>query len=94
MNIPVAKPRTEAAAVAPVAETPNSLTRGRPSAEAWIAAARLNRARWRLLNAARPAPELWKMPTTKTRSPFFRQSPISTLIEYDSEIIDAIVMTG
>ena len=31
---------------------------------------------------ARPTPTLWKMPTTKTRSPFFRQNLIRTFTEY------------
>src|SRR5438093_13247350 len=78
--------RSEPAADPPIAEIPRSSIRCRPLAEAWIAAARRNRARWRFCSTARPVPTLWKMPTTKTRSPFFRQNFISNPIRYDLEI--------
>src|SRR5207249_5344180 len=82
INAPRTTLRTEAAADPPIAEIPCSSTRCRPLAEAWIAAARRNRARWRFCSAARPVPTLWKMPTTKTRSPFFRQNLIPNLTGY------------
>ena len=82
MNALTARLRTEAAADPPIAEIPCSSTRCRPLPEAWIAAARRNRARWRFCITARPASTLWKMPTTKTRSPFFRQNLIPNLTGY------------
>jgi hypothetical protein len=59
-----------------MAEIPCSSIRGRPLVEVWIVAARRNRARWRFCSTVRPVPALWKMPTTKTRSRFFRQNLI------------------
>ncbi|KAG0506320.1 MAG: hypothetical protein Udaeo_02930 [Candidatus Udaeobacter sp.] len=91
----ISAPRTtltiKAAADPPIAEIPCSSIRCRPLAEAWIAAARRNRARWRFFSTARPAPALWKMPTTKTRLPFFDQNLISTFTGcYRLGNIDAI----
>src|SRR6266699_6745971 len=87
-------PRTEAAADPPITEIPCSSTRCRPLAEAWTAATRRNRARWQFLSTARPVFGLWKMPTTKTRSPFFRQSLIPNLTRYDLEISTRLLNSG
>src|SRR5947207_9102465 len=94
MNTPLAKLTAEAAAAPQIAETPYSSIRGRPLAEAWIAAARRNRARWRFFSTARPVFGLWKMPTTKTRSPFFRQSLIPNLTGYDLGISTRLFNSG
>ena len=79
INAPRTTLRIKATVDPPIAEIPCSSIRCRPLAEAWIAAARRNRARWRFCSTARPAPTLWKMPTTKTRLPFFGQNLILTL---------------
>src|SRR5215831_17662499 len=86
INAPRRTLRIKAATDPPIAEIPCSSIRCRPLVEEWIAAARRNRARWRFCSTARPVPALWKMPTTKTRSRFFRQNLIPNLIRYDLEI--------
>src|SRR5438874_12972170 len=94
MSASMARATAEAAAAPPIAEIPCSSTRGRPLAEAWIAAARRDRARWRFFSTARPVFGLWKMPTTKTRSPFFRQSLIPNLTGYDLGISTRLFNSG